>query len=391
MALNNNQCATVINSAVAQALGAPIQQLTLQDIIDTGNDSTIIGTRDNFTKALISQITTRYFTDSSYRSEYKDEFFVDSSEWGAIISAISIDMPVAEESHAWQDFTTPDKTVGTYKVYIPVVNEQLFGKSNSWEINITITDEQWDTAFKSAEELANFVNYIFIVVDNSVMVHREEMNMMNRNNFIAEKIAYSKAHVGEGIHVVNLVEMYAKLTGKTALTVNEFLTDEKALRFAVGKIKLFSKYMQKINTQFNTAGRSRFTPSDRMVVQILTDFMTAIETVSLSTAFNANFVNISDYSTVPYWQSTNKFDFGSVSSINVKIASDGTAVEQTGIVAFMCDKWAIRHTIKKHRVAVHRADPEELTTYFNQSRDMYINDLTMNAIVFVVTDYTAAA
>ena len=188
-----------------------------------------------------------------------------------------------------------------------------------------------------------------------------------------------------------IAEKIAKVTGKTALTVNEFLTDEKALRFAVGKIKLFSKYMQKINTQFNTAGRSRFTPSDRMVVQILTDFMTAIETVSFSTAFNANFVNISDYSTVPYWQSTNKFDFDSVSSINVKIASDGTAVDQSGIVAFMCDKWAIRHTIKKHRVAVHRADPEELTTYFNQSRDMYINDLTMNAIVFVVTDYTAAA
>ena len=49
------------------------------------------------------------------------------------------------------------------------------------------------------------------------------------------------------------------------------------------------------------------------------------------------------------------------------------------------------NTIKKHRVAATYFDPEALTQYYNQFRDQYMNNLTMNAVVYVVQDYVAQA
>ena len=59
------------------------------------------------------------------------------------------------------------------------------------------------------------------------------------------------------------------------------------------------------------------------------------------------------------------------------------------VVAFLADKWAVMHTIIEHRVAVKREDPLDLDLYFYQFTDRYLNDLTQNAIVFVLNPYTA--
>ncbi len=77
-----------------------------------------------------------------------------------------------------------------------------------------------------------------------------------------------------------------------------------------------------------------------------------------------------------------------VTAIDVTTAS-GESVKQSGIVAIMVDKYAIAHTIKSQRTAVTRFDPEAVTQYYYQFRDMYLNDLTLNGIVFTVEDYVS--
>lgn len=388
--LNNNQVFEVIKSVLAQTVGGELTATNLQDIIDTGNDPTVIGSKEQFTQALVNTLAKNWYTDTAYRSQYYDPFYVDSEQFGAIVQTISVEVPEVRESQAWRTFENGVTQVGQYTVYLPVVHTQYYGKSVSWELPITITYEQWDTAFKSASELSEFVNYVMLMIDNALILHLENMNALNRNNFMAEKISYSQTEGASGVHVVNLVEVFAKLTGKNAFTVNEYLSDEKALRNGVATINQYVDYFDKMNTQFNTAGRQRFTPDNRKVLQVLSAFYTAIESVSLTTAFNEQYARLKkDFQKVPFWQSSEGFDFDTVSSINVVTSSDGTSVEQSGIVAFLCDKWAIMHTIKSHRVAVKDFNPEALTMYFYQYRDQYMNDLTMNAVVFTVEDYTA--
>lgn len=407
MALNNNQVATVLNEAVALSTGIPltikvpkpngqegetidqvVTSLNLQNIIDVGNDPNVIGTKESFTKALLNVVIKNWFSDTTYRGQYKDHFFVDSEEFGAIVQSIHMEYPEAQTSHAWNDFSPSSSgqraTVGTYDVYVPVIHTQLFGKTVSWEIPISITDEQWDTAFHDASELSAFVNYIYMMVDNAIVMHLEEMDNMNRNNFIAEKLAYAATSGVKGVHKINLIQLYKDATGVTTIkTPAAFLKDESAVRWMASQFSLYSDYMKKMSKNFNTAEYDRFTPVDRQVFLLNSNVDKRIRSVAMANTFNPQYLDLKGYDTVPYWQSTGNYGFNDVTNINVT-TSTGTAINQSGIIGILVDKYAIMHTIKKRRVAVKYFEPEALTTSFNQFRDQYSNDLTQNAIVFTL-------
>ena len=386
MALNNNQVATVINSAVSQSTGNAIANLDLSGIVDAGNDVTIIGSKETFTKALLNVLIRNWFTDTTYRSQYKDPFFVDSEEFGAIVQSLHMEYPEAETSHAWNDFAPNSgtrKTVGQYDVYVPVIHSQLFGKTVSWEIPVSITDEQWDTAFHDESELSSFINYIYMMVDNAIVMHLEEMDGINRNNFIAEKIAYASGMGATGVHVINLIQLYKDETGSTITTPQAFMKDEGAVRWMASTLSLYSDYMKKMSKNFNTAQYDRFTPTERQVMLLNSNIDKKIREVALANSFNPQYLDLPNYDTVPYWQSSSSYDFENVTKINVKTAT-GETVEKSGIIAILVDKWAIMHTIKSRRVAVKYFEPEALTTTFNQFRDQYSNDLTQNGIIFTL-------
>ena len=256
------------------------------------------------------------------------------------------------------------------------------------KLNSPITDEQWDDAFRTTEALSEFVSYIMMMVDNAIVCHIEDMNALNRNNFLAEKIEAQKDGVA-GVHAINLIALYNSERGKSLTTVEQFLADADALRFASATIDEYSTYFSKMSTLFNTAGKPRFTPDDRKVIQIVKKFAKAISEVALSGTFNAQYVELPNYTELPSWQgfgATASWD--DVTSIDVEISSDGTAVKKSGIVACIVDKWAIMHTIRKHRTAVTRFDPEAISQYYFQFRDSYMNDLTMNGLIFYLEDVT---
>ena len=151
-------------------------------------------------------------------------------------------------------------------------------------------------------------------------------------------------------------------------------------------------YMRKPTTLFNTSEEVKFVPKERMVCEILSEFKKTIDSVALSTTFNDNYVALPYHKDVPFWQTPQasageQLTFDAVSHINVQI-SENTTIEKSGIVAFICDKWAIMHTLIKHRVASTYFDPEAVTQYYYQFNDRYINNLSLNAVVFTLEDVT---
>lgn len=387
--LNNNSVHNILRLAYIEMTGQEPEsgkQLDLSSFTDVGNTgSNMAGFKEQFTKALVIGSVKNFYTDSSYNKEYNDPFFEDSQRYGTITQMVAIEVPDVQASHAWKEWETGD-TVGTYEVYLPVVHTQYYGKTTSWELPITITYEQWDDAVKSAEGLNELVSYVFMVVENKIAQHLEDCNAMNRNNFIAEKIAYAESDDASGIHVVNLCEVAGKQLGKS-ISVEEMRQDADALRIAIAEMTLYTKYLRKQSAQFNTAGYVRFTPNDRMVFQLLSAFESDINRVVMSDTFHNDLMKLPRFESIPYWQDSEGLDFDTVSSINVKTGT-GTDIEKDGIVGFICDKWAILHTIKKQRVATKNFDPEALDNYYYQFRDCYMNNLTMNAVVFVLADYT---
>lgn len=393
--LTNTQIQALVNAAYAQATGQTAVEtaLDLSDFCERGTAEIGADLREKFTGALLGVLTKNWYLDSSYRSQYSDPFFEDERQFGAITQMITVEVPEAKESSAWKTFTSGVSTVGQYTVYLPVVTTQLYCKSTSWAIPITITDEQWDTAFKSADELATFVGYIWLVMDNAIVQHLEDMNNANRNGFIAEKLNAAN-NLEDGIHVLDLVKMYCEDTGRTtAMTVEEFLNDYKALIFATEQIRLYIDYMKKQTALFNTAGKVHFIPENRLVVQLLGAFERRIESLE-SDVFHNEMIALPLHSTVPAWQSMADLSFDGVSSINVKIANpeggDDITIEQGGIIGLICDKWCVVHTIRKNRIGVQRFDIESLTHYEHQFRDSYMINASLNGVVLVVNDYTPA-
>lgn len=387
--LTNTQIQTLVNDAYKQMTGK--EAMTTEDLsaFSDSGDSDVTALRETFTGKLLATVAKNWYTDSSYRSSYKDVFFEDASRFGAITQAISVTVPEVKENSAWKGFQSGTTTVGQYTVYLPVVDTKYYVKSESWALPITITGEQWDTAFRSETDLYDFVGYIFMCVDNALVQHMEDLNNANRNHFIAEKINAQNSNVA-GIHVVDLVSKYVGDAGITTnFSVKDFLNSADALRYAIEQIGLYMGYMKKQTALFNTEGKVRFIPEDRMVVQLLGAFVKRLDTVARSQTFHNDLVALPNYDEVPAWQNMNSLDFENLSKINIKLSSTVT-IEESGIVGMIADKWAIVHTVKSQRVATQRFDIEDLTLYEYQYRDQYMNNLTMPAVIFVLKDYTAA-
>ena len=394
--LNNNQVATLVNAAIAQSTGASnIATMALEEIVDRGNDASVIGSVEQFTKSLLNVMIGNWYTDRSYRSQYDDPFFQNSEAFAAIASFITIQAPDVTASHAWTDFVSGTTTAGIYTLYLPTVDQKVYGKSISWELPVAITDEQWNTAFHSAAELAAFVNQIFLVVDNALVMHMEDLDRANRNNFMALKIEAQADPLNTGIHVVDLVDGWANFSGATAdISVEDFLNDRKALNWAKSELIFYKDFLKKMSVKFNTAGFKRFTPDEDLVVQVLARFEQYLNAVAESDTYHNEILKLPGHQTIPYWQAEGNLSFDDTSEIKVETApaeglTPAVVVNQGGIVAFFAHKWAIMHTIVNKRTAVTRFDPEAVTQYYNQNTDRYMNNLTMPAIVFVLKDWEA--
>lgn len=388
--LTNKQVSTLANEAYKLATGISdiVTPLDLKDLVDNGKNA-IGDLREQFTKALINVCTKNWVTLSEYRGQYNDPFFVDENKWGAITQLIDIEVPEVKDASNWKSFISGTSTVGQYTVYLPTVTTKLYTKSSSFALPITISWEQWDTAFRNESELSSFVSYVFLAVDNALVQHLEDMNMANRNNFIAEKIQYANKPEAKGIHVVDLVAEYVAEKGiATNYTAKEALNDREFLTFASEKMNEFLTYFKKQTALFNTEQKKRFTPPERLVCQMLDKFVRRMEFGSYSSAFHDSYVKLPNAQRVPWWELAGDLSFDDVSSIHV-VTESGTT-ETSGIVGLLCDKWAIMHTIRSNRVASQYFDIENLTHYEYQHRDSYLNNLTMNAVVFVMKDHTAA-
>lgn len=398
--VDNNAAYAIVNAAYKQAVGdAAVDTVDLSDFCDSGVAyGSLTMNRDKFFKALLDQVV-NFYTEESYE-EYSDPYYVESRRFANVVQMISAQAPEVQASHAWKDFspntsTTPPTyaTVGTYEIKQASISTDYFQRSVSWELPIAISGSQENDAFKSEEELRGFVDYLFVCVDNKLKIHRENLNAMNRAHAMGWKI-YSQAQGVAGIHKVNLLDAYNTERGKSISTVDGFLADADALRYAGSQILLYSQYMRKPSTLFNTKGLVKFCPTDRMVLEVNSAFENAINEVALSNTFHDELAAMPAHYSVPAWQGfgvndstsspkTTAAAFDQVTKIDITLDNDQT-VNQSGIVAFMADKYGVMHTIRQERVASTFFDPEDLTLYFYQNRDQYMTNLAQNMIVFTL-------
>lgn len=390
---NNNAIYSLMATALANMKGgADIVTESLADFVDGGTAYSAIEElgKDNFYKALIAAGVKNIFTDPEFIDSYEDPFYLDSREFGAIVQMIHAEAPAVQASHAWNTFVSGTTQLGTYTIFTCIVEAQLYGLSASYELPVALNDEQMKDCFESEDALGDFTAYIMVTVKNALKQHRKDQSAMNRANWIGEKIHYAGSVGATGIHKINLLDLYRAETGDTSITTAaQFNATNACLRFAAAAMDEYMGYLQEQTKLFNVGGKTRFTPRNRLVCQVNAKWEKKVESVSYSDAYNIDYVRLPYYQPVSCWQGMGKSAaWADVTKIYITTAS-GESVEQSGIVAIMVDRMAIAHTIRSERVAVTRFDPEAVTQYYYQFRDQYMNDLTLNGIVFTVEDYVA--
>lgn len=405
--IDNNAAYSIVNAAYKQAVGASaVDTIDLKDFIDGGVAfESLTMARDTFVKALIDQVV-NFYNDAAYDNEYDDPYYVESRRFANVVQMINAQAPEVQASHAWKSLAPvvdPDTqtvrkvSIGTYECNPPIVDTSFFQKSVSWELPLCISTERLTDAFKSESELRGFTDFIFVVVDNALTAHRENLNSANRNAFLARKIDHQRL-VGTGLQKVNLVEMYKNERGSDITTAAGFLQDPEAMRYAGAQMLLFSKYLRKQSQLFNTKGLTKFVPYDRLVIEVNSAFESAINEVALSNTFHDELVALPGHRSVPTWQGfgindavagTIAASFDEVTKIDVTYDTNKT-VTQSGIVALLADKYAIMHTIRQERIAAQYFEMEDVTLYAYQNHDQYMNNMSQNAIVLTVEDLSAS-
>lgn len=405
--IDNNAAFSIVNAAYKQAVGdAALDVQDLSDFCDSGVAAeSWSASRDKFYKALFDKVVD-FYADSTFEGE-EDLYYVEDRRFANVMNVINATIPDATASLAWKDFA-PDTSTnpptyatvgGPYQVIPASVKSRMYQKSVSWQLTIPVTTQQLTDAFLNAEELRGFIDYLFVQVDNKLTEHRKNLSAANRNSFMAHKIN-AAAGGAPGIHVVNLLTKYNTERGGNISTVAGFLSDPEALRFAGAQIKLFSDYMQQQTSLFNTEGLVKFCPRERLVLEVNSAFESAIEEVALSTTYHESMVSLPGHRSTAQWQATGITDsqaliptealaFDQVSAIDVTIDAlddkqSEITVYKSGIVAFMADRYACAHTRRGERIIAPYFEPEDVTLYMYQNRDMYANLLGQNAVVFIL-------
>lgn len=379
-----NQIYALINEVAKQTFGESAVTVTDTSTLVALGDKVLSSDvdTDKFAKTLVDRIGRTIFSIRRYTASGDDGLVKEPFEYGCIVQKIYVDLPEAKENKAWE-IGEASYTPTYAPVIKPSIKQKLFEKMVTWEIDVTIPDFMFRTAFTSAQGVATLIDAIFTTMDNYMEIALENNKNLTRATFIAKKLNKGNPCVKH-----NLLAEYNALTGET-LTVATCMRDIGFLKWASQQINLWASRMKKMSVLFNDEKYKRHTPTADLVVNVLQDFDSALVSYLESDTYHNEMVKLANtYSTLPYWQGTGKtYSFSDTSKIHVKL-NEETTVEQSGVIAVMYDRDAMGVTITKRNGTTERNNHDEYTNYYNKATYGYFNDMSENGIVFYVADAT---
>lgn len=384
MALTANQIYTIVNEVAQQAMGSTaIAVVDNAGLIALGD--TVLGsdaTKNNFINALTDRIGRTIVSFRAYHSHFPD-FERDSIEWGNILQKLKIAMPEAEKDDSYDlvDGTSVDQ----YKINKAKVNQLLFSTETPWQTHITVHLDALEKAFVDATAMGAFISGMFGEVQNRIELAMENLSIDCVNNYMAEVI---KGKETSPSRVINLVTEYKDKTGVDHTTEPlAALDDEEFLKYVVRRINSLSttmEYMTKglFNTPVGDDGAyTRHTPKSEQRMMLFIDLVNSLKTNINSKAFNMEQVAIDiPFQTVPFWQSLQ-----TPAEININPASGGTAIVQSQVMGILFDREAMGTFKKKYTSLTSPINAAgKYYNVFYHMITMYYNDLTENAVVFLL-------
>ena len=371
-----SQIYDLVTQTAKESMGE--QAITVKDVssLIALGDSVLASNTDteNFLNTLVDRIARTVFRVRQYESD-SEGMVRHPFEFGCIVQKIYVDLPEAKKNDAWE-IGQNDYTPKFAPVIKPTAKQKLFNGITTWEVDVTIPDFMFRTAFTNETSMATFIDAIFTAMDNMMTLALENNANLTRASFIARKIKG-----GKPCGAINLLHEYNTITN-AGLTVENALMNAEFLAWASRSINLWVKRMSKMSVLFNEEGYKRHTPKDKLVVNLLQDFTSACDTFLGANTFHDELVKLPMYDSVAYWQGAGEsFDFNDTSAINIKLDENNT-ISKKGIIGVIYDYEAMGVTLNERRSTSERNNHDEYTNYYNKANIGYFNDMSENGIVF---------
>lgn len=374
------QVYALVNDATKEVLGeqALIKE-DLSDVVSVGEQIANMNLYDKFVGALLNRIAKSIFSLRAYTGR-APSVLMDSWEFGSIVQKVHMKLPDAEENESWQlvDGMTTELT----QFYKPQVSVKLWNQKTTFEIPISIAEEQLKQSFLNANEMARFVAMLYQGVENSMTLKFDALIMRTINNFIGATLQDGT----DGVTKIHLLTEYNAIKG-TTLTSANCLYDKDFLRYVAFRMKQIATRLSVYSTLFNLGGTEKHTPRDMLRIVLHETVDAGVSAFLQSDTFHEELVKLPVADVVPFWQgSGTSFALADTTKVNVSILdTDGNKqdVEEDYIIGVMFDRDALGVTGYNRRTPSFWVPKSEYYNYWYKEDAGYFNDYNENFVVFL--------
>lgn len=380
----------IMNSVTEELLGeSGLVKEDLSNIVELGQQFENVVGLDNYVRKLPDHVGRVVFVNRTYNGR-APRVLMDGWEYGSILEKIAARIPEAVENEDWelQDGTSYDPNV----FHAPDVLGAFWNKRTTFEIDMSITEDQVKSSFSSVTQLNGFLSMILNAIETSLTMKLDALIMRTINNMIGETL-YAEVPGGtytgrSGVKAVNLLYLYNKamygddtsqyLEAAAAIHTPEFI------RYASMTMANYMDRLKVASNLFNIGGETRFTPDDLLHIVMLSEFKNAAGSYLQSDVFHNEYTALPEAESVVYWQGSGTgYAFGDTSQIKITTAS-GHDVTASGVLAVMFDRDALGVCNQERKVNTHYNEKANFWNYFYKQFAGYFNDTNENFVVFYV-------
>ena len=368
MAVNSltfEQVSTVLTSSVNQATNQAVLTPT-----DTGSFTSVAtialnASRDAVMNAISNVLARTIFSIRPYSAKLTG-LEMDSFRWGNMMRKLSIadtawqddpgyEWPVTYDSSQTGHETGDGYAVDPWTIKKPNVLQTNFYGSSVYFDEMTITEDQLETAFSGPEQLGSFLTLLMTNLSNRLEMSNEGL----RRGIVANAIAAIKAE-NKAERQIKLLTEYNSATGESFTKADLYHPDNfpAFAKWAYARIANVTDLFTANSTMFQTviSGKPilRHTPLEMQRVYMFSPLMQQVSARVLADTYHENFLRYSDVESLAYWQSIATPDTVKAkpcyTGTDGSVVTAGSAVTVENVVGLIFDQDAMGMTVRDRRV-----------------------------------------
>lgn len=312
------QAAQVLNGVVQQMTGqtALATIATPEDFV-TVAQTALKGGFDPVINAIAQLWGRTIFAYRAYRGRYEG-MRMELDRFGNATRKLSVAAAGMEDDESYKWPVTYDavnhsqnplgngQSVDMFTINKPDVLQTMFYGTAVWQQTFTVFRDQFDAAFRSADEFARFNTMILQERLNDRESFREAVARGLQANLIGAVL--DEADTYRVIHLITEYNTQAGLTTPlNAQTVYQPQNFGPFIKWVYARIRtvarMFSERSEMFQTIVNNKHILRHTPSDRLRIAMIAPAMDQIAAMVKSDTFHDGYLNDATWEAVNYWQS----------------------------------------------------------------------------------------